>query len=240
MACVRSEQAVKADEVTARSWNQRGQAGNEIKVPNRSSGVSGRPRMPRSCRALLATPVAALWLAGCAGSSAIVEPCCYVGAEVTLAHLEEVELVERDGTRIPLPEAFPGFAPEPGPVTTSLPFRKADIARVVYQSLRPVLPLYDANRDGHMEAQELTVLYIREAALGLGYDVDHLTVDGRRVQALQTSAADIGGLIRVVAANEHRMGPEQQAVFRDLRRLGRDLLTHPDGPDGPDLRIFRR
>jgi hypothetical protein len=190
--------------------------------------------MPRPWKLLLAVPLLTAWLAGCAGTTAVVPPCCYVG-EVTLARLEQVDVVLHDGSRIPVPQALPGYTPEPGLITRPLPFDHADIALVVYQTLRPVLPLYDANRDGFLEGPELTVLYLREAALGLGHDVDHLAVDGRRVRALQTATADIGGLMRFVAANQSRMKPEQRAVFRDLPRLGRDLLLHPDGPDGPDI-----
>ena len=102
--------------------------------------------MPWSWKPLVAGPLAAAWLAGCA-TTAVVPPCCYVG-EVTMARLGQVEVVNRDGSRLPVGEALPGWSPDPRFVTRAPPFPRADIAQVVLQSLTPVLPLYDANRNG--------------------------------------------------------------------------------------------
>ena len=80
---------------------------------------------------------------------------------------------------------------------------------------------------------ELTVLYEREAAIGLGHDEDHLAVNGQPVRALQTASADVAGLLNFVAAHGGRLQPEQQAIFRDLERLGRDLRSR--GSEGPNV-----
>lgn len=178
-----------------------------------------------ACAALLA----------CTATTEIRRPCCYTG-DVTLARLADVHLVLDDGTRMPFETAFPGFEPEKGFFTTTFPDPRIDIARVSYASLVPVLPLYDANEDGWLQYPELTVLIIREAALGMGHAVAHVAVDSR-VSALSTSAADFGGLMQYVKRNESSMNETARQIFTDLERVGQDWMLRGSESDN-DVWIF--
>lgn len=173
-----------------------------------------------------------LLLAGCASMTEPSPPCCYTGT-YTMARLQNVSLVMRGGSSVSFGDVFRGFQPSTGLFATAFPFRKVDIASVVYHALAPVLPIYDANDDGWLEKPELAVLYVREAALGLGKHVDHLAVGGKPVRALVLSQADVGGLVDWVKAHKSEMTPEARAIFSDLVRVGQDKLLK--GSEGPDV-----
>ncbi len=169
-------------------------------------------------------------LASCASTSEPVTPCCYTG-DVALAHVEDVKLALTDGKEVAFRQAFPGYESQPGPFTTAFPFRKVEIARVTHGVLRPVLPQYDANDNGNLEEPELTVLYIREAALGLGLNVDHVATSDR-ADALVLSAGETGGLVRYVNTNMDRMAPASKDIFKKLELVGRELRNRGSENDG--------
>ena len=180
--------------------------------------------------ALLAT------LASCASTMELVPPCCYTG-DVALAHVEDVKLTLSDGSRVGFTQAFPGYQSQTGPFTTAFPFRKVEIAEVTLGALRPVLPQYDANDNGNLEEPELTVLYIREAALGLGLNVDYVATDDR-ADALVLSAGEIGGLVRYVKANMDQMTPPARDIFKKMELLGIKLRSKGSENDGRTNKIF--
>jgi hypothetical protein len=70
-----------------------------------------------------------------------------------------------------------------------------------------------------MEEPELTVLYLREGALGMGFKVSHLVVEEQRVIALQTSQADEGGLVSFINVNKAGMSKEARALFGEIDHL---------------------
>ena len=174
---------------------------------------------------------AAMFLAACGGSTALIKDCCYEG-DAALVHLDQVQFVAADGTVSSFENVYPGFERQDAVLTTSFPFRKARYSLITYDSLAAILPLYDANRNGLMEEPELAVLYLREGALGMGRPVDHLAVGGKRVDAIMTSRADVGGLMRYLDARRDRLTPEVQAEFRDLERVGLDIMQR--GSEGSD------
>ncbi len=161
-------------------------------------------------------------LVACTSSTEIRAPCCYTG-DVTLAKLESVYLVLTDARKMPFKTVFVGFESQTGIVTTTFPDRNIDIALVTYASLVPVLPAYDANGDGFLQIPEFTVLYIREAAIGMGHEVDYIGVNPK-VSALSTSAADFGGLLEYVKRNEAAMSEQARQIFSDLDRVGQDWV----------------
>lgn len=179
---------------------------------------------------------AALLVAGCIGSTSLVKDCCYEG-DAALVYLDEVQFVAPDGSVSKFADVYPGFRAQDGVLTTSFPFRKERIARVTYDSLAVVLPLYDANDNGVIEEPEITVLYLREGALGMGHAVDHLAVRGKRVDAITTSRSDVGGLMSYLDARRDSLSKEVQAEFRDMQRVGLDIIQgNTQGPDpGTDL-----
>ena len=140
-----------------------------------------------------------------------------------------------DGQQVPFGDLYSGFQPQIGLFTSAFDFRELDIARVTIAPLLPVLPRCDANDAGHLEEPKITVMYIREVAIGLGYDVDHLAVDGVRADAVTVARADIGGLVSYIKDRRDAMTPVAQAIFQDLERLGIDLRTQPDS--GGDRRV---
>ena len=187
-----------------------------------------KPRHPQT-RSLLAALVS-LVLTACASVYEPRPPCCYTG-DYKLAHASDVYLALEDGQRLGFHQAFPGYAPETGLFQTAFPFLELEIARVTYAALLPVLPQYDANGDGRIQEPELTVLYIREAALGLGHNVAHVGTNPR-TDALVLPGSESGGLVRYVKSRLAQMTPEARAVFRDLVMVGQDLRL--EGSEGPD------
>lgn len=169
-------------------------------------------------------------LTSCASTTEPIPPCCYTG-DAELAHVRDVKLALSDGNKVSFPQAFPGYQAQSGVFTTAFPFDEVEISQVTYGALRPVLPQYDANDNGNLEQPELTVLYIREAALGLGLNVDHVATD-KRVDALVLPTGEIGGLVRYVDGNVERMSPEAQGIFKKLAMVGIDLRSRGSESNG--------
>ena len=180
---------------------------------------------------------ASLLLGACGGSTSLIKNCCYNG-DAALVHVDRVQFVAPDGTTSTFDKGHPGYAPQDSFATKSFPFRKVDYAQVTYGTLAVILPLYDANKDGFLEEPEITVLYLREGALGMGREVDHLAVDGKRVDAITTSRSDVGGLMRYLDARKDSLTPEVQAQFRDLERVGQDILLRGSENDDSERRKF--
>lgn len=174
---------------------------------------------------------ASLLLVACGGSTSLIKNCCYQG-DATLVHLDRVQFVAPDGTTSTFDEIYPGFTPQDSFATKSFPFRKVDYALITYDALAVILPLYDANKNKSLEEPEIAVLYLREGALGMGHKVDHLAVDGKRVDAIMTSRSDVGGLMRYLDARMDSLTPEAQVIFRDMERVGLDIIQR--GSEGSD------
>lgn len=172
-----------------------------------------------------------LLLGGCGASTALIKDCCYIG-DAALVHLDSVQFVAADGTSSAFAEIYPGYTPQDSFATKSFPFRKLDYGLITYDALAVILPLYDANKNRFLEEPEVAVLYLREGALGMGHDVDHLAVDGKRVDAIMTSRSDVGGLMGYLDARMDTLTPEAQAIFRDMERVGLDIIQR--GSEGPD------
>ena len=175
--------------------------------------------------------IASLSLGACVGSTSLIKNCCYQG-DVALVHLESVQFVAPDGGISTMDNNYPGFKLQDSFLTKSFPFQKVQYALVTYDSLAVLMPLYDANKNGYLEEPEITVLYLREGALGMGRKVDHLAVNGKRVNAITTSRADVGGLMLYLDARMKSLTPEVQTEFRDLERVGLDIIQR--GSEGPD------
>ena len=178
-------------------------------------------------RVLTAIPplVLALALAGCGASTSLVRPCCYAG-DVTVTHLADTRLTLEDGATVAFGEVFPDFRPDPATFARVFPFEKADIGLVTLASLRGILPAYDANGDRILQKPELTALYVREAARGLGYPVAGIEPGGGN-GAIATSRADESALVRFVEQHVQEMAKPQQRIFRDLHWLGLEVDTLP-------------
>ncbi|TFH50635.1 MAG: hypothetical protein E4H01_01845, partial [Lysobacterales bacterium] len=115
---------------------------------------------------------------GCASPEALQAPCCYQGV-FTLARLEQVRFVMNDGTEKTFAQVYKGFEAQNRDFPTQFPFRKINISGLTYDVLPVVFSEYDANQDGYIEEPELTVLYLREGAIGMNFKVSHLVVDER-------------------------------------------------------------
>lgn len=178
--------------------------------------------------------IAATLLAGCATSTTPVPHCCYAGEQVT-TRLEALELRTEDGRTLRFSEVFVGFAPQESLFMRTLPFNEVQGHELEFARLQPLLPLYDANRDGQLEKPEVLVLYAREAARATGTRIRHFGAD-LPIRAISAPPADVGGLVGWVQARRANMDAEGQALFRDLERLGRDLRTRTnEGGDEPGI-----
>lgn len=180
-----------------------------------------------NARILPAALLAVLALTGCASSTTPVPPCCYAGPVETL-RLADLPVTLAGGRTVRFTEVFPGYAPQEGLFAHALPFDEVLAEDVIFASLLPLLPLYDANGDGRLEKPEVVVLYAREAALASGVDVAHFGSPHAPIWAVSAPTADIGGLIAWAKANREYMHPEGQAIFRDLEELGRHLRVRGD------------
>jgi len=167
---------------------------------------------------------------GCVSPDALRRPCCYEG-DLTLARLQQVRFVMQDGSELPFDQVYKGFQFQERDVSTPLPFRRINISGLVFDLLPVVFPLYDANGNGFIEEPELTVLYLREGALGMGFKVSHLVVD-TRVRALQTSPGDVGGLVRTIDENRPGMSKQARSLFREIDYLG--ALVRQRGAEAAD------
>ena len=132
---------------------------------------------------------ASLFLSACGGSTALIKNCCYDG-DAALVHIDQVQFVAPDGSTSKFADIYPDYTPQDSFATKSFPFRKVDYALITYDALAVILPLYDVNKNGFLEEPEITVLYLREGALGMGHAVDHLAVDEKRVDAITTSRSE--------------------------------------------------
>ena len=177
----------------------------------------------------------ALALTGCATNETVVRDCCYQGS-TSGARVAEVPVTLEDGRVVPLSAALPGFQPMTVAVGgPRYPVREVDLRNVVQRDLHQLFSGYDANRDRFLEQPELTVLYIREAARGMGVPVAH--VGGTEpIGALDTAAADISGLVQYVRANRSRMTPMAQRVFAEME-LQRTWNEY-DNSRGPDQKLL--
>ena len=173
----------------------------------------------------VATAALGIVLAGCAPSTNLVKPCCYDG-DVALTHLGDTRLTLESGATVAFGDVFSGFSADSDHFARVFPFEKADIGLVTFQSLRDVLPEYDANRDRILQKPELTALYVHEAARGLGYAVVRIEPSGAN-GAITTSRADESALVRFVERHAHEMAKPQQKIFRDLYWLGLEVDTLP-------------
>ncbi|MGI9332267.1 MAG: hypothetical protein ACR2RL_03840, partial [Gammaproteobacteria bacterium] len=137
-------------------------------------------------------------------------------------------------------EIFPGFEADAGPIGLNYPIKSASIPRVSYDNLERVLPAYDANGNTVIEGPELAVLYVSEAAAGLGYELAEVGFDPP-VSALHLSQSDQSGLLRYVRRNVTRFKPDQRKVFHELELLGTELASqggsHRDADHG-NGRVF--
>jgi hypothetical protein len=188
----------------------------------------------RTCRAGIlkqAAIASILSLLSACSTTSLVADCCYDG-EAALTRIEGVDLVMADGTSRPFTDVYAGFEPQSGTFTKPFDFRKVRFSLITYDALAVVLPLYDANDDGVLLEPEITVMYIREGAIGMGHSVDHLAVNGKRASAITVARADVGGLMSYIHAHRDQMTPESQAIFRDLERVGLDIRQ--EGSEGPD------
>ena len=165
--------------------------------------------------------LAALAAGGCASPNAIERPCCYQGV-LTLAPLEQVRFVMDDGSQQSFDQVFKGFERDDSTFPTQFPFQRIGIAGLAYDVLSVVFPKYDANQNGFIEEPELTVLYLQEGATGMNFKVSHLIVN-EQVLALQTSLADVGGLVNFVNAKQPQMTKEAQSLFREIGYLSTQI-----------------
>ena len=171
------------------------------------------------CLALLGAT--AIVLSACVSTTTVVQPCCYVG-DVELTRLETLELSLAAGGQVKFGEVFRGYQPATGLASTPLPFQRAEIRAVSLVALRKHLENYDANADTVIQYPELIVLYIHEAARGLGKPL--MSPQGGQ-GAIATAQADIGGLMDYIDQHHEELDPVIQRLFADLDELGRDLRT---------------
>lgn len=177
--------------------------------------------------------VVVLALGGCASNRDLVRFPGYQGP-VVLARVSSLRLYLAGGRSIPVTEALRGYHPQRGFFALLYPTPEIDLRGVAQKELYRIYSSFDANHDGVIERPELTVLYIVEAARGLGYPV--VSLGKPPIGALDTSPADIGGLVEFVRTHLSQMKPLEQRVFQGLEDAYMFWLNE-DGPSpgGPQM-----
>ena len=175
-------------------------------------------RKPVTVVALLAW---ALLLGTWSPQSAAILQCCYHGDSVEM-RLTDLQVRLEDGQTVSFQELFPDFESSTSFFTLTYPVFKLDIARVVYAHLSLKFIDYDANGNGAIEEPELTVLYIEEAARGLGQPIAQLGAEGTP-RAIFAPAGDIDGLIRLVNRRRSEMDPDARKTFDEIDLLRIDF-----------------
>ncbi len=172
-------------------------------------------------RGLVALLAFAVMLAACTPKGAAFFQCCYQGDSVEM-RLSDLQVRLEDGRTLSFEELFPDFESSRSFFTLTYPVFKLDIARVVYPHLSLKFMDYDANGNGFIEEPELTVLYIEEAARGLGQPIARLGAEGSP-RAIFAPAGDIDGLIRLVNRRRAEMDPDARKTFDELDLLRIDF-----------------
>lgn len=178
----------------------------------------------------LSAALVVIVLAGCASAERIAQPCCYPGA-ATPARFDVLYLETRDGQKLPFLNVFEGFRADTGVFGLTFPIhRDIAIREVTFEPLAQVLPKYDANHNNALEEPELTVLYIQEAARGLGYDVVAMGTNPR-INAIAAAPADVSGLLTFIHDFRGRLSPRARQIFADVEAVGQQQELDTPGPD---------
>lgn len=157
-------------------------------------------------------------LVACASGNEIPKHTLYQG-KAAFVRLQDVVVAAADGSRMPFGEVFDGFTPA-GFFSRTFPARTIDIRLVGMKRVRDLLAEFDANGDGWSEQPELTALYVREGARGLGFGAEHVLVDGQPARALVVPRSDIGGLLNYIYSQMAEMKPEARDLFRTMEVIG--------------------
>lgn len=169
-------------------------------------------------------------LAGCGSNEQVVRDCCYTG-NTTATRLTDLPLTLEDGSTVPVGAALQGFRPLPAVGGPRYPLREVDLRMVAQREVKDIFHSYDANGNNELEQPEITVLYVREAALGMGVPVAYVG-GGQPLGAIDTSPSDIMGLVSFVRSNEHRMHRQAQLVFNEMDAQAHlNRLRNGGGPD---------
>jgi hypothetical protein len=177
---------------------------------------------------------AVLALTGCGSNTDITRDCCYQGAIVP-ARFGDLVFTLGDGSTVLVSEALPGLRARPEFGGARYPVREIELALVVESAMSAIFSSYDANRSKNLEQPEITVLYLSEAARGLDVPVDYVG-DGVPITAIDTSAADIMGIVRFVADNREGMNRTGQRVFAEMDSQ-RDWMRTIYAPGGDRMML---
>ncbi len=156
-------------------------------------------------------------LLGCRANEALVPNPTFQG-NLTLARLQDIDIVMQDGSAVPFDDVFVGFARATRLVVGGFPGGRYrwDIGLVPSRQRQLQFRSFDANRNDVLDQPEMAVMYVHETAFGLGYPVTHLSYRGERIEALQLATADLGGLLDFIQANRSNLKPETRQLFRDM------------------------
>lgn len=176
--------------------------------------------------------VGAAALTGCASNDQITTSCCYQGT-ATPARLTGLPLTLSNGETMPVEAALEGFRPMPAFGGPRYPVREVDLRYVTQRGVKEIFHSYDANRNNALEQPEITVLYVREAALGMGVPVDYVG-GSQPLGAIDTAPADIMGMVSFVNSNKGRMQQQARLVFDEMDTQA--YLVRILNAGGPDPR----
>ncbi len=156
-----------------------------------------------------------LVVSACVGNEQAVRRCCYQG-KAAVAKLADIDLVLKDGARIPFHEVLSAQG-ETAVFNPSFPTDSLDLDEITDTDVASRMRRYDANEDDLLQGPELALMYIREIALGLGYEVTALFADST-IRAVHVSSSDIGRLAHFVQNNQRRLAKPSRDIFAEVER----------------------
>jgi len=136
---------------------------------------------------------------------------------------------------VPLDEVLVGFEPSTRAIVTGFPRSRFrfDIGLVSSRRYQLLFRGYDANGNDFLERPEMAVMYIQETALGLGHPVTRLSYNNQRIEALQITTADLGGLMSFIRDNSRELEPQTRQLFRDMPHIVEEIRSAQEGGRWP-------
>lgn len=183
---------------------------------------------------LFAVGLSVCVLVACASNTALVPDPTYQG-NLTLARLQDTRVSMEDGAAVPFDDVFVGFEPSTRPVVTGFPRSRFrfDIGLVSSRRYQLLFRGYDANGNDFLERPEMAVMYVQETALGLGHPVTQLSYGNQRIEALQITTADLGGLMSFIRDNSGELEPQTRQLFREMPHIVEEIRSAQEGGRWP-------
>ena len=152
----------------------------------------------------------------------------YRGPAVTTT-LSDIYVQMVDGAKVPFGEVFPDYSPRGG-FGADLPRGRSDfdIGLVSDQAYQDLFRQYDANGNDYFERPEMVVMYVIQAARGLGHAAESVGTNPQAL-ALDVPRDDTRGLLAYIQKNRTHMSVAARKLFAELPRIVAEISSAESG-----------